>query len=98
MDPHGAGVALGARVGPRLVGVFGLGLALLFFGINKAFGLDGEALVFGMVLVPVSGWVLATGRTSQSTDNPPWWTAGHYSALALGAIAGFATWWTLGTR
>ena len=40
-------------------------------------------LLGGMVFLPLGAWVLVTGRTAHSPNNPAWWTVGYHVVLVI---------------
>ena len=43
-------------------------------------------------LLPIGLWILMTGRTQNTPDNPAWWTVGFNAVSLLGVGLGALAW------
>ena len=96
-DPHAAGERFGGKIaqerGPRAVGIFGVLVGASFIGLNVlSVRLTGYSwtmlLLGGMIVLPLGAWVLVTGRTVHSPNNPAWWTVGYHVV----GVSAFSCW------
>ena len=90
-----AGVKL-STFSPRKQAVIMLAASVVLIPFSILVGTDGKAgwlLIIGVSLVPMSLWVLATGRagTRNEPKAPLWWWVGAIVVAAISLFAGFAT-------
>ena len=101
-DTGAAGERFGKPIaarGARAVGLLGVGSGAVLLGVHALVLYATErntviCLLLGAWVLSSGSWILLTGRTLRTPENPPWWIAGYYAVSALGLFAGvYLTFW-----